>query len=405
LLSFEDALERLLAAAVPLGPERVPLDAAAGRVLYEDVLAPDAMPAFDQSSMDGYAVRHADLGQSGPWVISVVGESAAGSAPADHAAGTACRIFTGAPLPRGADTILLQEDVDRREGAAGSSEIRFTDMPPLGTWVRRRGHDIQEGATALSSGLRLTPGRIAMAAAMDRPQLLVRRSPIVTIVGSGDELRCPGEARREGSIPESNGYFIAATARTAGAIARIAPFVRDDLEQTTEGLVAALRTSDLVVTIGGVSVGDHDVMRPALSAAGVELDFWRVAIKPGKPLAVGHRDSTHVLGLPGNPASASLTFLLYGVPLLRALQGDAQPLPMRMLARVRGSVRRKPGRMEFLRAKLEVLEGKLVADLLSNQSSGAATSMAMADALVVVPAPQESVTDGELLEVIRISDA
>lgn len=404
MLTFEEALERLLAAAVPLGPERVPLEAACGRVAFEDVLAPDAMPAFDQSSMDGYALRVADLGDAAPWAIPVSGESAAGSAPAEHVTGTACRIFTGAPVPRGADTVVMQEDVERHELGKDRTELRFVQKPERGAWIRPRGHDIEAGAVAISAGARLTPGRVALAAAMDRAQILVRRCPVVTIVGSGDELRSPGEPRRAGSIPESNGYFIAATARGAGAIARIAPFVRDDLEQTTSAVAAALRTSDLVVTIGGVSVGDHDVMRPALTAAGVELDFWRVAIKPGKPLAVGHRDGTHVLGLPGNPGSASLTFLLYGVPLLRALQGDAEPLPRRMLARVRGSLVRKPGRKEFLRAVLRTDGGRAVAELIGNQSSGAATSIAAAEALVVVPAERDTVRDGEELEIIRIAD-
>jgi molybdopterin molybdotransferase len=225
----------------------------------------------------------------------------------------------------------------------------------------------------------------------------------VSVLCSGDELRSPGEPGRAGSIAESNGYFVAATARAAGAIARIGPFVRDDREAATRSVAEALRGSDMVVTIGGVSVGDHDVIRPALEAAGVTLDFWRVAIKPGKPLAVGRCGATHVLGLPGNPASASLTFLLFGVPLLRALQGDVAPLPARIRARVIGSLRRKPGREEFLRARLEMVEGEPRARLLANQASGAVTSFAEADTLVVVPADRERVDDGEPLEAMVIS--
>jgi molybdopterin molybdotransferase len=186
---------------------------------------------------------------------------------------------------------------------------------------------------------------------------------------------------------------------------RIAPFVRDDAELAREAVTTALRGTDLCVTIGGVSVGDRDVMRPALEAAGVKLDFWRVAIKPGKPLCVGRSGSeTHVLGLPGNPASASLTFLLFGVPLLRALQGDAAPVPPRASMRVSGSLRRKAGRAEFLRARLEHEGGETRAKILPNQASGAVTSFADADALVVVPVDREHVEDGDLLEVIRIND-
>jgi molybdopterin molybdotransferase len=205
-------------------------------------------------------------------------------------------------------------------------------------------------------------------------------------------------------VIESNGYFVAATARAAGAIARVAPFVRDDAEIARAAVAEALRGSDLVVTVGGVSVGDHDVIRPALEAAGVTLDFWKVKIKPGKPLAVGRAGGVHVIGLPGNPASASLTFLLFGVPLLRALQGDAAPLPRRLRARSLSAIRREPGRQEFLRAALEVDERGLSVRPSRNQASGAVTSFAEAEALAVLPADCDHVDEGDLLEVIRISD-
>jgi molybdopterin molybdotransferase len=226
----------------------------------------------------------------------------------------------------------------------------------------------------------------------------------VTVLGSGDELRSPGDPPRPGSIAESNGFFIAAAARAVGAIARIAPFVRDDAEASRIAVENALRGSDLVITIGGVSVGDRDYLKPALEAAGVALDFYRVAIKPGKPIVVGRAGATHVLGLPGNPASASLTFLLFAAPLLRALQGDARPVVPRLRGRVVGSVRRKPGREEFLRVKLDWAEGGLRAVILRNQASGAVTSFAEADALAVVPSDRDRVDDGDELELIRLAD-
>ena len=404
MIPFEEALSRLLASAQPLGPERVPLAGAAGRVLAEDIIAPAPMPPFDHSSMDGYAVASAELAGPGPWTLPVRGESAAGGALPPLAPGSACRIFTGARLPPGADAVVPQEDVERRGDA-----IALREPPRAGAFVRRRGADLAEGAVALPRGARLSAGRVALAAALDRPELLVARRPVVTVLCSGDELRSPGAPGGEGTIPESNGYFVAAAGRAAGAAVRIAPFVRDEEAHAAAAVATALRGSDLVVTIGGVSVGDHDVIRPALEAAGVALDFWRVAIKPGKPLAVGRAGAPggaaiHVLGLPGNPASASLTFTLFGVPLLRALQGDAAPLPPRLVARVIGELQRKPGRAEFLRAHLEIAAGALAARILSNQASGAVTSFAEADALLVVPCDMPHVNDGDRLEVIRLAD-
>jgi len=405
MLPFDQALARLLGSATPVGAERVSLDEAGGRVLAEDVTAPAPLPPFDHSSMDGYALTAAALQGSGPWTLAVAGESAAGGELPDLLPGTACRIFTGARLPVGADAVVMQERVERR-----GEVISLQAAPRPGDHVRHRGEDLAVGAVALARGCRLTPGRVALAAALDRPQLLVGRRPVVTVLCSGDELRSPGQIHppiRPGSIPESNGYFVAAAARAAGALVRVAPFVGDDPGAARAAVAAALRGSDVVVTIGGVSVGDRDVMRAALEAAGVVIDFWKVKIKPGKPLAVGRAGAVQVLGLPGNPASASLTFLLFGMPLLRALQGDLAPLPPRLRAATRTTLLREPGREEFLRARLEggAVDGReLGVRLLPNQASGAVTSFAEADALAVVPADRGRVDEGSLLEVIRIAD-
>jgi molybdopterin molybdotransferase len=402
MLSFDQALARLLGAAQPVGVERVPLAEAGGRVLAEDVVAPGPLPPFDFSAMDGYALASHDIDGAGPWDLRVSGESAAGGHLPDLEPGTACRIFTGARLPPGADAVVMQERVERT-----GDVIRMGSPVSAGAHVRRRGEDLAGGAVALGRGARLTPGRVALAAALDRPELLVARRPIVTVLCSGDELRAPGQMHpvpRPGSIPESNGYFVAAAARAAGALARVAPFVPDEAEAARLAVEGALRGTDVVVTIGGVSVGDRDVMRGALEAAGVTLDFWKVKIKPGKPLAVGRAGSVQALGLPGNPASASLTFLLFGVPLLRALQGDAAPLPPRLRAVLRSSVVHEPGRDEFLRAQLDVEHGELGARILPNQSSGAVTSFAEADALVVIPADRARIDEGSAVEVIRLSD-
>ncbi|MEO7328284.1 MAG: molybdopterin molybdotransferase MoeA, partial [Minicystis sp.] len=305
----------------------------------------------------------------------------------------------GARLPEGADTVLMQENVERR-----GDRLAVSALSQPGAHIRRRGDDLTEGAVALSKGVRMTPGRVALAASQERAQLFVARRPVVTVLCSGDELRAPGEAGRPGSVVESNGYFVAAAARSAGAIVRVGPFVRDDEAQSQQAVRDALRGSDLVVTIGGVSVGDRDVMKPALEAAGVTLDFWKVKIKPGKPLAVGHLGATQVLGLPGNPASASLTFLLFGLPLIRALQGDISPLPVRLRASAASALRRSPGREEFMRARLEASPEGLRVHFFKNQASGSVVSFAEAEALAVIPAERDQIDEGELLEVMRIAD-
>jgi molybdopterin molybdotransferase len=362
MLTFDAARALLLSKAPALSAERVPLDDADGRVLAEDLVAPFDLPAFDYSAMDGYAVRAEDFVGAGPFTLPVRGESAAGGPLATFEPGSALRIFTGAPVPPPADAVVMQENV-RRDG----DRAHFDSAPRPGEHVRRRGEDLAAGSVALAKGTRLGPGAVALAAALDRPTLRVARRPVVTVLCTGDELRSPGDRARPGSVVESNGYFVAAAARRAGAIARVAPFVPDDPDRAAQAIEAALRGADVVVTIGGVSVGDHDVVRPALERAGVTIEFHKVALKPGKPLTFGCRDSLLVLGLPGNPASASLTFLLFGAPLLRTMQGDAAPSPLPERLPVRGTLRRKAGRMELVRATIAREGGERVAVLAPNR--------------------------------------
>jgi molybdopterin molybdotransferase len=327
------------------------------------------------------------------------GESAAGGELPTFKRGSSCRIFTGAPTPAGTNAVIPQEDVVRT-----GDTIRITQAPKPFACIRKRGADLNEGSVALHRGTRMNPGHAALAAALDHAFVMVRRRPVVTVLCSGDELRSPGTPGRPGSIAESNGIFVAAAARQAGAIARVGAYVPDRADIARDAVAEALRGSDLVVTIGGVSVGDHDVMKPAFEAAGVTLDFWRVAIKPGKPIAIGRAGQTTVIGLPGNPASASLTWYLFGAPLLRALQGDANPLPQRQMLEIDGSIERSPGREEFVRAKLERGPQGTRAKILPNQASGAVTSFARADVLVVVPKETGRVESGTMLEVIRIDE-
>jgi molybdopterin molybdotransferase len=399
MLAFEEARARLLADVRRLGAERVPLAGAAGRVLARDLIARAPLPPFDNSAMDGYAVATGDFAGDGPWTMRVEGESSAGKGAPTLAAGCTCRIFTGAPIPSRADAVVMQEHVTR-----SGEHVTFTARPKAGANVRRAGGDLARGAVALTAGTRLSAGALALAAMLDDTELVVTRKPLVTIVCTGDELRAPGEPPRDASIPESNSAPLATLAAQAGAIACVAPIAHDDPASTLRAIEEALRATDLLVTVGGVSVGDRDVVRPALERAGVTIDFWRVAIKPGKPLAVGRSKHAHVLGLPGNPASAIVTFALFGVPLLRAMQGDARPVAKRIAGRLQSARKRSPDRLEFVRATWDVADGALVVRPHDNQSSGAATSLASSDGLALIPAGDAPIDAGSVVEMVPWSE-
>jgi molybdopterin molybdotransferase len=237
-------------------------------------------------------------------------------------------------------------------------------------------------------------------AALDRAQVRVSKRPRVALLCTGDELRDPGSPPRPGSIPDSNGPSLAALARRAGADVRIMPRTGDDLELTREALRRALSECDVLLTVGGVSVGDHDVVKLALEAEGVSIDFWKVKIKPGKPLAFGRREGTFVLGLPGNPVSAQLTLCLFGLPLLRTLQGDARALPEVVQVRLGDAISQKPGRLGFYRARMQ--DG--VACVFENQASGAPTSMARAELLLMVPEDSSGAAAGDVVSALRLDD-
>jgi molybdopterin molybdotransferase len=399
MLRFEEAMRQLLALAPRLAAERVALDDACGRVLAEPVRAPGDMPAFDYSAMDGYAVETTSFAGEGPWPLVVRGESRAGDAPGPLSPGCACRIFTGAPVPVGADAVVMQERVTR-EGDLATFESR----PPRLAHIRRRGEDLAAGAIAIEPGTRLRPGHIALAASCDRAWLDVTRRPVVTLIGTGDELRAPGSAAVLGLIPESNGPALRAMAKGAGAYVRVAPFVRDDRVGMVRAFESALHGTDLLVTVGGVSVGDHDLVRPVLEELGARIDFWKVAIKPGKPLLVGRRGDAILLGLPGNPTSAMVTFALFGVPLLRAMQGDVRPTCAPMRAHLSHDITHQPGRLDFVRATVAREKSGLVATPLSNQASGATTSMAGADALVCIEVDRGNALAGELVDLLWLHE-
>jgi molybdopterin molybdotransferase len=295
----------------------------------------------------------------------------------------------------------MQEHVQRTADA-----IVLEKRPAPGQNIRLAGEDIETGAVAVRRGSRASAGALALAAMLDATEVVVARRPRVTILSTGEELRAPGAvASTATSIPESNGVALQALARGAAADVRLAPIAKDDPEETLRAIEQALEGADVLVTVGGVSVGDHDVVRPALERAGVTIDFWRVAIKPGKPLAVGKRGASHVLGLPGNPASALVTFALFGMPLLRALQGDARPHAPVLVASLSRGRKRSPDRLELLRATLHRAGDSLLATPHDNQASGAATSLALSDGLAFIPPGGSPIEAGARVDFIRWDDA
>jgi molybdopterin molybdotransferase len=282
--------------------------------------------------------------------------------------------------------------------------LRFDARPRLGQHIRRAGEDLAVGSVALAAGTRLAAGALALAAMLDRSELVIARRPRVTILCTGDELRPAGSRGPPASIPESNSVALGAVARQAGGVVRVMPVVRDERDATRHAIEQALDGTDVLVTVGGVSVGERDVVRDALEHAGVTLDFWKVAIKPGKPLVVGRSARAHVLGLPGNPASALVTFALFGAPLLRAMQGDARPLAMRLVGRLSAARPRSSDRLELARATMHVTGDVLSVLLHDNQASGSATSLANSDGVAFIPPGQGPLAAGTAVEFVRWSD-
>lgn len=401
MMSFEAARERLLRDVPRLPAERVSLEAGLARVLAESVVAEAPIPPFSYSAMDGYALATRDLEGAGPWQLPVRGESRTGHPSGPLAARAACAISTGAEVPRGADAVLPREVVEASDGG-----IRFAGTVRAGQHIRQAGEDLAVGAVALEVGTRLGAPALGLAASLDVTELAVARRPRVTILCTGDELRAPGSAKIAGKIPDSISQPLAALAGMAAASVRKQPPVRDERDVTERAVREALVDTDLLLTVGGVSVGEHDWVRPALEAEGVLLDFWKVSIKPGKPIAFGrHRSSgAAVLGLPGNPASALITFSLFGMPLLRAMQGDRAPLPSLVTLPLAERLTHKPGRLEFVRVALEPRGGRLAVVPLENQASGALTSLAWASGLALVPGEIEELSAGTLVEVLRLQD-
>lgn len=394
LLSAEQALRRVLALMTPIGTETVPLAEAAGRVLAGPVIARRDQPPFSASAMDGYAVRAADVSPGAR--LRVTGEIAAGGAFSGAVgAGEAVRIFTGAPVPAGADTVLIQENAERK-----GEEIIIAEAPAPGANIRAAGLDFKAGSR-IAAPRRLSPADIALAASMNAPMLEVSRRPLVSLIATGDELVAPGAEPGPSQIVSSNNYGLAAMLAACGAEARIDPIAGDSAEALKAALDRA-ENADLIVTLGGASVGDHDLVRSVFGGEGLDLSFYRVAIRPGKPLMAGRVRGKPMLGLPGNPVSSIVLGHLLLRPAMDALQGlEAGPLP-RIRARLGQPMAANGPREHYMRARLEETEAGPVVFPFPDQDSSLLSVLAAANALFVAPPGAGPFAKGEEVEVIRL---
>ena len=393
LLSVADAQARLLALATPVEIETVPLAIAAGRWAAEPIIARRTQPAADLSAMDGYAIRFGEL----PGPFRVVGEAAAGGATLGPLApGEAARIFTGAPVPDGADTVMVQEE------AARDGDVLTLDgegPPHAGAHIRIAGSDFSAGNTLIAAGARLTPARIGLAAMGNQSSLAVRRRVRVALVSTGDELVLPGAETPGTALPNSNAPMLAALLGGWPVEIVAEKLVRDDLEMLTATLAALAGQADIIVTLGGASVGDHDLVRPALVAAGATIDFWRIAMRPGKPLIAGSLGRTICLGLPGNPVSAFVTANLFLLPLVARMSGAADPVPKSRVAILGVDAPAGGPRAEYIRARM--IDGR-VQPILSRDSALLGI-LAEADALLVRAAHAPPARAGEMVDILPLA--
>jgi molybdopterin molybdotransferase len=401
LIPVAEALARILSSVrQPVPAETVPLARAAGRVLAAPVVSTRTQPPFPASAMDGYAVRAADAGTAGA-TLRLVGTSAAGHGFTGRVEpGETVRIFTGAPVPEGADAILIQEDAD-----ASGQEVRVREAVEAHRFIRRPGLDFAEGQTLLAEGLTLDARRLALAAAAGRPTLPVRRRPKVAILATGDELVEAGQMPAWDQIVASNSLALAALAEEAGAEAIDLGIATDD----HAALEAAFRRAreagaDLLITLGGASVGDHDLVQAALAREGLELGFWRVALRPGKPLMHGRLGEMLVIGLPGNPVSSIVCGLLFVVPAIRALLGDPQAGADRTEPAVLGrDLSANDGRADYMRATLQVEGGRLpIATPENRQDSSMLAVLGRSEALLVREPHAPPAKAGDPCRIIRL---
>jgi molybdopterin molybdotransferase len=396
MISVDEAVQRIASAFTPLESETVGIDKAHGRVLAADAIAVLDQPPSPVSSMDGYAVRASDV--TAPVNLRVIG-----SAPAGHPfAGTVgesetVRIFTGGVVPSGADSIVIQEDTE-----PNGDTVLFKVPAIGGRHIRVAGLDFKRGAVLASKGRRLTARDLSLLAAGDVAQVEVRRRPRIAVAATGDELSRPGEARKEGGIVASTGYSLAAMIEKWGGEPRDLGILPDTAEALA-GLAAKAAGADAIVTIGGASVGDHDLVKSALAPHGFVLDFWRIALRPGKPLIFGKLGATPVLGLPGNPVSSLICAILFLRPAIAAMLGTDARTPLRT-ARISRDLAANDTRQDYIRARLEIRDGELWAEPFKVQDSSMLSVFAAADALVVRAPLAVAAKAGEKIDILALDD-
>jgi molybdopterin molybdotransferase len=394
VISVADALARVLEATPVLGVERVLLSDALGRVAAGDVASTRAVPAAANSAMDGYAVRHADLATT-PARLRIVASEPAGTVVSESVGpGTAIKIFTGSVIPKGADTVVRVEDTAERDGV-----VEVQKAPAAGANIRDAGEDVRPGQVVVGAGTVLGPADLGVLASIGRATLTVYRRPRVAIVATGSELVEVDVEPGPGQVVNSNAYALAAAVREAGGEPVVHAIVGDRPEDIRAALAEAL-AADVLLTSGGVSVGEHDHVKETLDALGVDRLFWKVAQKPGKPLTVGRRDGHLVFGLPGNPVSALVCFAIYVRPALRRMQGDPRAhLPV-VHARLGTGLRKASGLTEFVRVRLDEHDGGWVATPYATQSSGVLSSLSASAGLLIGPAEVDQLASGAVYPVV-----
>jgi molybdopterin molybdotransferase len=399
LMPVVDALAAVLSGAEPLPEEMVALDAAYHRVLARDVAALRTQPPQAMSAMDGYAVRAADASKTGVR-LKVVGEVAAGR-PLERpvGAGEAVRIFTGGVIPEGSDAVVIQEDT-----VADGCHIDITEAAKPGRHIRPAGIDFNKGDVLLAKGTRLSDRDLSLAAGMNYPDLPVHRLPKVAVLATGDELVMPGVIPGPGQIVYSNGYALRALARAEGAETIDLGIAADTIEATTQGIRRARDSgADILITSGGASVGDHDLVKQSLEAEGVAMAFWRIAMRPGKPMMHGRLGAMRVIGLPGNPVSSYVCALLFLAPLIRALSGRNAIHNVRETALLGRDIAANDMREDYLRARLEARStGALIATPVDHQDSSLLGNLAAARALVIRPPFAAAAAAGTPCDIIRL---